>query len=219
MKARNTAEAWNMANEIFRTDYTKDDRASQNAGYPVYWSTLEGNNAWISDLGNRLEVNQDGRSINIWIEEDQEEQQQEEQKTTTKDFSVYFQTETRKGSQVITVKMETRISLGAETTFGQMAAFFQEVKKIHSAAMKAVKRGDWFEMDICEAVYDRFQSRDPYKVGRLETVSFDCWKAAPTWEQSEDGIYFRPDTRYTSETRDMYLSKKDLFKDLEYTLH
>lgn len=63
-------EAWNKANEIFPTDYIHDSDCTRRAGYDVYWSTLPGCNAWISDLGDRLEVNlPNGESINIWIEE------------------------------------------------------------------------------------------------------------------------------------------------------
>ena len=74
MTVNSIEKAWIAANEIFPTDYLKDEKASANAGYPVYRSTADGVNAWISDLGNRLEVNmEDGRSINIWIEEEPEE--------------------------------------------------------------------------------------------------------------------------------------------------
>lgn len=62
-------DAWTAANEIFPTDYEQDANRSKRAGYPIYFSTAAGVNAWISDLGNRLEVNlPDGRSVNIWIE-------------------------------------------------------------------------------------------------------------------------------------------------------
>ncbi len=73
MKAHSIQEAWNMANEIFPTDYEKDEEGSQRAGYLIYRSTAEGRHYdYICDLNNRLEVNlADGnRSINIWIESD-----------------------------------------------------------------------------------------------------------------------------------------------------
>ena len=43
MKANNVKEAWAMADEIFPTDYMKDDKSSANAGYPIYRSTLDSN--------------------------------------------------------------------------------------------------------------------------------------------------------------------------------
>lgn len=72
MIVKSVGEAWEEANRIFPTDYMKDDMASKNAGYDVYWSTASGVSAWISDLGDRLEVNLgNGESVNIWIEEEE----------------------------------------------------------------------------------------------------------------------------------------------------
>ena len=76
MTVNSREAAWKAANELFPTDYEQDSIATRNAGYPVYWSTLPGCNAWISDLGCRLEVNlENGQSINIWIEEEKEEEE------------------------------------------------------------------------------------------------------------------------------------------------
>lgn len=62
-------DAWAEANKIFPTDYEHDVSRSERAGYPIYYSTANGVNAWISDLGNRLEVNlPDGKSVDIWIQ-------------------------------------------------------------------------------------------------------------------------------------------------------
>lgn len=71
MKVTSRQEAWRTADEIFPTDYMKDERASRAAGYDIYYSTADGCNDWISDLGNRLEVNyyNSGKTVNIWIEE------------------------------------------------------------------------------------------------------------------------------------------------------
>ena len=71
MKATSIKEAWNKVDAIFPTDYAKDERSSANAGYDVYRSTAAGVNAWISDLGDRLEVNlESGATVNVWIEEE-----------------------------------------------------------------------------------------------------------------------------------------------------
>lgn len=79
MKATSREQAWEMANEIFPTDYEKAEKASARAGYDIYMKN--GDRAqhsetedwvlasWISDLGNRLEINlASGKTINIWIE-------------------------------------------------------------------------------------------------------------------------------------------------------
>lgn len=77
IKVRNQEEAWMEANRLFPTDYEKDEVASMRAGYPIYRSTAEGENSWISDLGDRLELNimQEDKSVestNIWIEQEPE---------------------------------------------------------------------------------------------------------------------------------------------------
>ena len=67
---RTRREAWNLADKLFPTDYAKDDSASENAGYPIWMSTEEGRNAWISDLNDRLEINIGADTTDIWIEDD-----------------------------------------------------------------------------------------------------------------------------------------------------
>ena len=73
MKATSKAHAWEMVNEIFPTDYIKDDARSKRAGYDIYYSTAAGVHAWISDLEERIEVNlPNGKTVNIWIAESPE---------------------------------------------------------------------------------------------------------------------------------------------------
>lgn len=71
-----TEAAWNEANKLFPTDYMKDDWKSERAGYPVYVSTADENESWISDLNVRLELNIfKGKAIEttvIYIEEEPE---------------------------------------------------------------------------------------------------------------------------------------------------
>ena len=70
MTAESINKAWTIVNDIFPTDYIKDEMRSERAGYPIYVSTADGETSWISDLGNRLEVNlSNGQSLNVWIEE------------------------------------------------------------------------------------------------------------------------------------------------------
>ncbi|WP_409969643.1 hypothetical protein RFF05_06955 [Bengtsoniella intestinalis] len=71
MTVSSIEQAWAKVNEIFPTDYRKDESISQRAGYPIYRSTVDGNSSdYICDLGARLEVNlSTGKSINIWIVE------------------------------------------------------------------------------------------------------------------------------------------------------
>ena len=69
MTVTSIKDAWTEAGKIFPTDYEYSTERSERVGYPVYYSTAAGVNAWISDLGNRLEVNlPDGKSVDIWIQ-------------------------------------------------------------------------------------------------------------------------------------------------------
>lgn len=77
MKVTSRDDAWELANIIFPTDYIQDEEATKKAGYPIYYSTAEGIHSWISDLGNRLELNilTKGKGVeskNIWVEEPKE---------------------------------------------------------------------------------------------------------------------------------------------------
>lgn len=62
--------AWDEVNKIFPYDYEKDELSSKNAGYPIYRCVVaEHFYNWISDLGDRLEVNtEDGKSVNVRID-------------------------------------------------------------------------------------------------------------------------------------------------------
>ena len=69
MTVTSIRDAWAEVRKIFPTDYEYSTERSERAGYPIYYSKASGVNAWISDLGNRLEVNlPDGKSVNIWIQ-------------------------------------------------------------------------------------------------------------------------------------------------------
>ena len=69
MTVTSIRDAWAEVQKIFPTRYEHDANRSERAGYPIYYSTASDVNAWISDLGNRLEVNlPDGKSVDIWIQ-------------------------------------------------------------------------------------------------------------------------------------------------------
>ena len=73
MTVTSKRKAWHAADAIMPTDYEKDEARTAGAGYPIYYSTADGVNAYICDLGDRLEVNlPNGDSVNIWIERRQE---------------------------------------------------------------------------------------------------------------------------------------------------
>lgn len=74
IRVNSVKDAWKVANQLFPTDYAKDEKLSQRAGYPIYCSTLLGCNSWISDLGTSLELNiEDGKknsTTRIFIEDE-----------------------------------------------------------------------------------------------------------------------------------------------------
>ena len=73
MTVTSIRDAWAEVRKIFPTDYEYSTERSERVGYPIYYSKATGVNAWISDLGNRLEVNlPDGKSVSIWIEAPEE---------------------------------------------------------------------------------------------------------------------------------------------------
>lgn len=61
-------EMWNKAHDLFPYDYDRDETASERAGYPVYRAAHHPM-CWISDLGCRLELNFNDKTINIWLKQ------------------------------------------------------------------------------------------------------------------------------------------------------
>lgn len=73
MTVKTIKEAWEAADKLFPTDYQKDEESSQRAGYSIYRSTAADHfHFYICDLNDRLEVNLDNESINIWIREEEQ---------------------------------------------------------------------------------------------------------------------------------------------------
>lgn len=75
IEVKNIDDAWAKVNEVFPTDYEKDEESSQRAGYPIYRSTAEGHyEDYICDLNTRLEVNiaEGNQTINVWIEPEEQ---------------------------------------------------------------------------------------------------------------------------------------------------
>lgn len=126
-----------------------------------------------------------------------------EQKTYTRPFLHTCET-----------KYAAEIRLRDDTTFSELIQQMERVKEIFKIAQKAIKDHRYFEFEITESIY-RWDDNDNYR-----SLSFNRWVSVPEQDQDETGgIYFRPDTKYTSENRDMYLaSLKTLFDDLAFTL-
>lgn len=214
MRVSSVNEAWEVVGSIFQCDYCQDTAASQRAGYPVYRS--EASEAWISDLGSRIEVNyEDGRTINVWIDEETQETQEakETQKAqevrTEKTLSIDFETEKRTGDETTKTAIAARLTLGKDTNISDVLYFQKTAEKAVKAAAKACRAGQWFTLTICEGKYR-------WTGDRLETIDFNSWEAVPVSSQSTDGdsVYLRPDTRYTPEHMDAILRPGHVFQDL-----
>lgn len=61
-------EAWTVVDKIFPTDYEIDFFASKQVGYDVYRHHTLNQYNYICDLGCRLEINVDGKSVNLYID-------------------------------------------------------------------------------------------------------------------------------------------------------
>ena len=131
-----TQEAWEKAKEIFTSDFQYDETASKNAGYPVYFTTEEGSNDHISDLGCRLEVNMGCDSINIWIEEDATQEQEEKEETEA------AQTENEYVAEIeINYTKESGSVLKGATAYASETYFFgrQDAEDLNKAIPKIIK--------------------------------------------------------------------------------
>lgn len=197
MKVSTINEAWNTANEIFPTDYTKNERTSAAAGYDIYESTVEGCNAWISDLGNRLEINLDnGKTISIWIEAETPaetektpvETVERDRKTETTITLESVTTHTTTGEETTTTR-EARLTLSSETALKDVAHFESEARRLIRAARAAKNRGDVVTVILSKGSYC-FTDWDDLKQTR-----FEMWEAYGD-AITADGVHLTPSEKY-----------------------
>lgn len=90
MYVKSKEEAWRVAKNIFPTDFKLDNMATANAGYDIYYSTVEGNDEWISDLGTSLELNMKRGSLRIFIVEDKPAYMKVTVRSLTNSFAEYW---------------------------------------------------------------------------------------------------------------------------------
>lgn len=119
-----------------------------------------------------------------------------------------------------TSKYRACLELSADTTFSEMADFIESMRKIWNKAVSVKREADKtfgsdpdFTMEITEHVMNRAENWATECFNRWFThdISDICT------EKGEEGIYLRPDTKYTSENRDMLICK-DILRDLAFTL-
>lgn len=202
MTVRTVKEAWEKANEIFPTDYEKSNERSGCAGYDVYESTLEDCNAWISDLGNRLEVNlENGETVNIWIDCESVENGAEEV-TEAMETVVTLESETAKRTldETTTTKRTAEIAFSANMRLKDLETFEGDARRLIKAARASANRGEAVSVTLCRAKYGRS------KAGKLAQVSFEMWTGEGDAITS-DGVHLSPSEKYNDDLcHDMWIT-------------
>lgn len=131
----------------------------------------------------------------------------------TKNYCLEASVTYRKKSELYTWQNKCSVELGKDTSFADVLYFMEEVKKI-VAKIKSfyLKHGENAEYNLC------FESFG-YNFETGELSKFNCWRSNLTGDVNEEGIYFRPDERYTEPEKDMYVSYKEPLKDIGTYCH
>ena len=210
MTAKNMNEAWNMVNELFPTDYYENTAKTANAGYPIYDSTLGDDTGYICDLGSRLEINfADGRTLNIWIEEEAEEvnTEAEEAEEASEKYILVDCVSVLTSSEGETRENKTlNITISSDTTFADINDFAKSVKRLVLRCRKNAKNGALVCFSVCVGKYT-------HKNG-IKLLSSEHWSGSGN-HITEDGIHLEPDERYNQDLyHDMWLTGADILAEL-----
>lgn len=107
---------------------------------------------------------------------------------------------------------EADLHVDNETSIRDIVQFEDDVKKIWKKAVNAARAFAAVDMEVTRALYER--TDEPYN---LISKDFDRWYTRNTSdisiEKGEEGIYLVPDTKYTPETKDLFLGH-DVMHDL-----
>lgn len=93
------------ANILHVTDLKKDDVKSERAGYDIY-TTDSDPTSYVCDLGNRLEVNEEDRSLNIWYDNPELEQVQSDLEKIRLDRDGYIERCKEYEQQILNLEQE-----------------------------------------------------------------------------------------------------------------
>lgn len=98
--------------------------------------------------------------------------------------------------------------LTAETKLKDIEDFYDVAEGIFKDCISAHKKFLTYEVEV-------------YRLTEYDDGSkgFDRWVSAPCSGQDGEGLYFCADTKYTDGTRDIYLQKKSVRKDLASALY
>ena len=129
-----------------------------------------------------------------------------------KSYEMNLEVSAFKNGVATTEKQSAEINLSDDTRFESILDFMDSVKAVWKRARKAIKSGDRITMEVIVSTYEGWSNPDE----KLRQTSFDRWYCTEEG-QDDEGIYLRPDIRYTDAYRDMYLGK-DVLRGLAFTL-
>jgi|GEM_PF-3337625 len=125
-------------------------------------------------------------------------------------FKLAYSKYTKTGKREITTGKE--IQIDRDTTFGDVAEWLDALKKAVAEAVRVRKSGNTYIFELVRSTYTGWgHSEDAPLVQR----SYDRWTACGE-EQDEEGVHFCPDTQYTKEYFDLYLTPKTLMEDIKH---
>lgn len=114
-------EAWKWARLSLPGTFTKDPVKSERAGYPVYTTSDPEESAWISDLGDRLEINSESSpSVNIWVSRPQ--------KFTKKELTESLDQITKMVSAYLKIPEEISKEFKLTDIFGELAGVYCNIE-------------------------------------------------------------------------------------------
>lgn len=93
------------ANILHVIDLKKDKVKSERAGYDIY-TTDSDPTSYVCDLGNRLEVNEEDRSLNIWYDNPELEQAQSDLEKIKLDRDGYIKRCKEYEQQILNLEQE-----------------------------------------------------------------------------------------------------------------
>lgn len=93
------------------------------------------------------------------------------------------------------------LELGIETKFSDIQRFLGDLKDILNVHKACANNGTYCHVYVSDAVYSCAQNPET-----MHNESFDGWKFDGIPSLEDEGLYLSPDTRYTEETRDMYIA-------------
>ena len=108
----------------------------------------------------------------------------------------------RKGIERVERSREWSIWLNGKETLRDIEEFYEVAESIIKWCIKAPRKNTPYQVVVSQSVY--------YDDS---TSGCDRWVSVPWYEQDDEGIYLKPDERYTDASRDMYLTK-NIRKDL-----